>query len=213
MKQVLKVILLGLMLVSLSGCQSTSATNEKKNSTENLSNRNSSPQGNPQVMPEKKVLAGKKVLIAYFSYSGNTRSIAQQISENIEADLFEIKTVTSYPRDYDDCVTQAKEEQRNNTRPDLSTHVTNMDEYDTVFIGYPNWWGTMPMAMFTFLEEYNFQGKTIIPFCTHEGSRMGRSETDLSKLLSNAIVKKGLAIRGGSVNSAKGDISNWLKNL
>lgn len=213
MKQVLKVILLGLMLVSLSGCQSTSATNEKNNSTENLSNRNSSPQGNPQVMPEKKVLAGKKVLIAYFSYSGNTRSIAQQISENIEADLFEIKTVTSYPRDYDDCVTQAKEEQRNNTRPDLSTHVTNMDEYDTVFIGYPNWWGTMPMAMFTFLEEYNFQGKTIIPFCTHEGSRMGRSETDLSKLLSNAIVKKGLAIRGGSVNSAKGDISNWLKNL
>lgn len=213
MKQVLKVILLGLMLVSLSGCQSTSATNEKNNSTENLSNRNSSPQGNPQVMPEKKVLAGKKVLIAYFSYSGNTRSIAQQISENIEADLFEIKTVTSYPRDYDDCVTQSKEEQRNNTRPDLSTHVTNMDEYDTVFIGYPNWWGTMPMAMFTFLEEYNFQGKTIIPFCTHEGSRMGRSETDLSKLLSNAIVKKGLAIRGGSVNSAKGDISNWLKNL
>jgi flavodoxin len=88
-----------------------------------------------------------------------------------------------------------------------------MDSYDVIYIGYPNWWGTMPMAVFTFLEEYDFSGKTIVPFCTHERSGMGRSERDIKKLCPNAKVLSGLAIRGGNVERADKDITNWLKKL
>lgn len=203
MKQILTVILLGVMLFSLSGCQSSSAS-------ETSSTDESSIKPAP---PTTATSTGKKVLVAYFSYSGNTRNIAHQISATLQGDLFEIQTVNPYPKDYDDCVAQAKEELRSNARPQLTNKVTNMDDYDTIFIGYPNWWGTMPMAMFTFLEEYNFSGKTIIPFCTHEGSRMGRSETDLAKLVPNASLQKGLAIRGSNVSSASRDINSWLKAL
>jgi flavodoxin len=88
-----------------------------------------------------------------------------------------------------------------------------MDSYDVIYMGYPNWWGTMPMAVFTFLESYDFSGKTIIPYCTHEGSGMGRSERDIKKLCPNARVLPGLAIRGGTVDRADKDLSNWLKPL
>jgi flavodoxin len=88
-----------------------------------------------------------------------------------------------------------------------------MDSYEVIYIGYPNWWGTMPMAVFTFLESYDFSGKTIIPYCTHEGSGMGSSEGDIKKLCPNARVLPGLAIRGGSVDRADKDLSSWLKTL
>lgn len=210
MKQIITVVLLGLMLFSLSGCQSSSA---KNNSNEKSQNNNATPPANSPAASTNKDAVAKKVLVAYFSYSGNTRKVAQQINESVQGDLFEVRTVNAYPKDYDDCVAKAKEEQRSNARPEITDLVANIEQYDTIFIGYPNWWGTMPMAMFTFLEKHNFSGKTIIPFCTHEGSRMGRSESDLAKLLPDAKIQKGLAIRGGSVNSASGDINNWLKNL
>ena len=108
-----------------------------------------------------------KILIAYFSHSGNTKVVANSIKENIGGDIFEIKTSLSYPTSYNAVVDKAKKEQNANDRPELISHVENMDSYNVIFIGYPNWWGTIPMAEFTFLEEYNFSGKTIIPFCTH----------------------------------------------
>jgi flavodoxin len=107
----------------------------------------------------------------------------------------------------------AKQELRENARPELSGHVANMTDYSVIYLGYPNWWGTMPMAVFTFLEEHDFSGKTIIPFCTHEGSGMGRSESDIRKLCSDARVLKGLPIIGGSVQGAQNDIANWLRKL
>jgi len=166
----------------------------------------------------------KKILIAYYSRKGqnyvgnrivnlpvgNTEVAAKMAQELTGGDLFEIQTVKSYPVDYNETTEVATVEKRTNARPELSTHVNNMDQYDTIILGYPNWWGTFPMAVFTFLEEYDFTGKTILPFCTHEGSGLGGSERDIRKLCPNANVLPGLAIRGGSVKGAGNAVKSWL---
>lgn len=153
----------------------------------------------------------KKILIAYFSHSGNTRTIAKEIQNKLSCDLFEVVTVKPYPQNYNAVVDIAKQEQNAHSRPELAEKVENMTSYKVVFIGYPNWWGTMPMAMFHFLEQYDFTGKTILPFCTHEGSGIGHSESDIKKLCPKAEVRQGLAIRGSRVNSAQREISYWLR--
>jgi flavodoxin len=159
--------------------------------------------------------AGGKILVAYFSWNGNTRVIANQIHQSVGGDIFEIKTVNPYPKEYRPTTEVAKQEQEANARPALSTQVNGMDSYDVVFVGYPNWWGTLPMALFTFLEQYDFSGKAIIPFCTHEGSALGRSVIDIKKLCPQSTVLEGLAIRGGSVNSgsAQDTVNAWLRGL
>ncbi|MDF2524095.1 MAG: hypothetical protein K0R31_1736 [Clostridiales bacterium] len=172
-------------------------------------------------------MANSKSLIAYFSRKGNnyvggsivylpignTEVIAKKIQELTGSDLFQIKTVKSYPEDYTETTNVAQEEKRQNARPELTETVDDMDSYDVIYIGYPNWWGTMPMAVFTFLESYDFSGRTIIPFCTHEGSGMGSSERDIKKLCPNAKVLSGLAIRGGSVDSADKDVATWANRI
>jgi flavodoxin len=152
-----------------------------------------------------------KVLIAYFSHSGNTRVIAREIQKNLGGDLFEIATIDPYPQDYNTVVNVAKREQNANSRPKLTAKVENMASYDPVFVGYPNWWGSMPMAVFNFLEQYDFSGKTILPFCTHGGSQLGHSEKDIVKLCPKATVKNGLAIRSSQVNAAQSHVANWLR--
>lgn len=172
-------------------------------------------------------MKNSKSLIAYFSRKGNnyvsgniidlpignTKIIAQKIQVLTGSDLFEIDTVQSYPEDYTETTNVAQEEKRQNARPELTEIVNDMASYDVIYLGYPNWWGTMPMAVFTFLESYDFSGKTIIPFCTHEGSGMGSSERDIKKLCPQAKVLSGLAIRGGSVSKAGNDLTNWLEKL
>lgn len=138
-------------------------------------------------------------LVAYFSHSGNTRVIANQIHKSVCDDIFEIVTVDPYPSDYDDVVEQARKELREEYRPKLKTKVENMESYNVVFVGYPNWWGTIPMPVATFLSEYDFSGKTIVPFCTHEGSRLGRTVTEIKKLCPRSTILDGLAVRGRDV--------------
>lgn len=168
-----------------------------------------------------------KSLIAYYSRKGNnyvsgsvvnlpvgnTEVVTKMIQEMTESDIFHIDTVNSYPEDYTETTNVAKKEQDGDARPELSNHIKNIDSYDVIFLGYPNWYGTMPMALFTFLEEYDLSGKTIIPFCTHEGSGMGRSESDIKNLCPKSTVLKGLPIRGGSVHETGKDVSNWLQKL
>jgi flavodoxin len=172
-------------------------------------------------------MANSKSLIAYFSRKGNnyvggsilnlpignTEVVAKKIQALTGSDLFQIQTVKSYPEDYNEATIVAKEELSGNARPELTETVKNLDAYDVIYIGYPNWWGTMPMAVFTFLESYDFSGKTIVPYCTHEGSGMGRSERDIKKLCPNTNVLSGLAIIGGSVSRADKDVASWLKKL
>jgi flavodoxin len=166
-----------------------------------------------------------RILIAYYSRRGenyvgddivnlpvgNTEVAAGMIQKLTGGELFRIDTVKKYPTGYEETTEVAKQELRQNARPELASHVDNMGSYDVVILGYPNWWGTMPTAVHSFLEEYDLSGKTILPFCTHEGSGLGRSSGDIKKLCPGATVSKGLAIRGGSVHQAEGEISAWLK--
>jgi flavodoxin len=168
-----------------------------------------------------------KCLIAYFSRSGNnyvngsivdlpvgnTEVIAKTIQEMTGGELFHIEAVNAYPADYTETTDVAKEELRARARPKLTRKVETMTPYDTVFLGYPNWWGTMPMPVFTFLEEYNLSGKTIVPFCTHEGSGLGRSVSEIRKTCPQSTVLEGLAVRGGEVKNAQDEVSGWLREL
>ena len=155
----------------------------------------------------------KKILVAYFSHSGNTREIANQIHKSVGGDIFEIQSVKPYPHDYDAVVQQARQELDSGYRPGLKTKAENITSYDLVFVGYPVWWGTFPAPVKTYLSEYDFSGKTIIPFCTHEGSGMGRSAADILKLCPKSTVLEGVAIRGSAVKTEHRKISEWLKKI
>jgi len=168
-----------------------------------------------------------KSLVAYYSRPGNnyvggsivdlavgnTEVAAKMIQELTGNELFRIDTIKKYPLNYQETVDVTKEELRREARPELSGHVDNMVEFGMIYLGYPNWFGTIPMAVCTFLEEYDFSGKTIAPFCTHEGSGMGRSESDIKRLCPGARVLRGLSIVGGRVQKAEDNIAAWIKNL
>ena len=168
------------------------------------------------------------VLVVYFSHAGenysvgvieegNTAKMGKIIAEQMEADVFELVPVVEYPMDYDACLDVATEEQRTNARPEYVDEIENWAQYDTVFIGYPIWWGEIPNIVYTFMEAYDFTGKTVIPFNTHEGSGQARSQRDIEELLTDATVLKGLAVRGiRAQNDAEGtgeDVAAWLKDI
>ncbi|MDR3306172.1 MAG: hypothetical protein LBS61_00610 [Endomicrobium sp.] len=155
----------------------------------------------------------QKILVAYFSWGGNTKKIAEQIHEAFGGDLFEIKTVKAYPKDYEAVVELARKQKKDNARPALSKRVKDMDSYDIVFLWYPDWIGAMPMPVFTFLESYNFNWKTIIPFCTHGGSKFGSSISDIKKIRPKAYIKEGLAVRASNVGNAKDEVDVWLSKF
>jgi len=137
--------------------------------------------------------------------------IARKIQGLTGSDLFQIRTVKPYPEDYTETTRVAQDELSGNARPELTEMVADMDSYDLIYLGYPNSWGTIPMAVFTFLDSYDFSGKTIVPYCTHEGSSLRSSERDIKKLCPTAKVLSGLAIKGGTVGRADNDLANWLK--
>ena len=169
-------------------------------------------------------MSGRTCLIVYYSRKGqnyvggdivdlavgNTEVAARMVQAATGGDLLSLETVREYPADYRETTDVARRELRENARPDLKDQPESIDRYDVVFLGYPNWSGTAPMAVFTFLESYDFSGKTIVPFCTHEGSGMGRSESDIRRACPGAEVLGGLAIRGGNVQEAGQSIRRWL---
>ncbi|MGN0669727.1 MAG: flavodoxin [Oscillospiraceae bacterium] len=140
---------------------------------------------------------------------GNTQKAAEILREITGADIFRIEPVQPYSDSYNECIEQAKQDNQNNARPALKALPSSLDGYDTIYLGYPNYWGTMPMCVFTFLEHFDFGGKTIKPFCTHEGSGMGTSESDIKKLCRGAKVEKGLAIHGSRMNGARVQLERW----
>jgi flavodoxin len=162
-------------------------------------------------------LNNPKCLIAYFSRPGNnyvggsivnlpvgnTEVVAKMIRQMTGGELFHIESVNAYPADYTETTEVAKKELQTKARPKLTHRVEDIASYDLIFLGYPNWWGTMPMPVFTFLEEYNLSKKTIAPFCTHEGSGLGHSVADIRKACPHSTVLDGIAIRGGDVKYAQ----------
>lgn len=162
-----------------------------------------------------------KSIVIYFSRTGenyavgnisvgNTEVIANYIKEITGADTFKIEPKTEYPDSYHECIEVAQIELHQDARPEVKSYLDSIDEYDTIYIGYPIWWGTMPMCVYTFLEHYDFSGKTIKPFATHEGSGLASSVLDLKRILPNSNVKDGLAIQGSMVSSAKDKVCVWI---
>mgnify|MGYP001768474934 CR=1 FL=1 len=154
-----------------------------------------------------------KVLVAYFSWSGNTREIAKSIHRRVGGDLFEIVPSTPYPTDYSACLDQSANELKRQYRPPLKTHVANMKQYDVIFLGYPNWWATIPMPVAAFLEEYDFSGKTLVPFCSHGGGRLGQSVSAIAKLCPRATILEVLSIHYGGGPTLQSDITTWLRKI
>ena len=154
---------------------------------------------------------GGKTLIAFFSWGGNTRGIAEEIQSQTGADLFEIELVTPYSDDYDTVLDQAQHDQNIQARPEIKNRVENFDQYDTIILGYPNWWASIPMPIASFLEEYDFSGKTIIPFCSHGGGRFGQSLTAIAKLAPDAVMGEPLSVHYSGGGSLPDDIAAWLE--
>ena len=169
---------------------------------------------------------GEKVLVAYFSRTGenyavgnitkgNTHIVAEMIADVTGGKLFEIVPVKGYPNDYNACVDVAKQEKEQKARPAIKNDIA-VENYDVIFIGYPNWWGDMPMPVYTFIEKHHWQGKTVIPFCTHEGSGLSGTEKYIATVCKGATVKKGFAIKGSTAQNKQEQtrkaVVAWLKS-
>lgn len=153
-----------------------------------------------------RVKAGDKIM-------GNTQYVATIIKEATGSDIFEIRTVKSYPGSHQALIDAAKEEIDSNARPKLASHISNLNDYDVVFVGFPNWWYDMPMPLYSFFDEYDFTGKTIVPFCTHGGSRFSDAIASIRQLEKGATVLDGYAIARDNVADSKDGILNWLKKI
>ncbi len=168
-----------------------------------------------------------KILIAYYSRKGenyvngsiknlakgNTEIVAEFIQKAVGGDLFEIDTVKNYPVNYTECTNVAKIEIQQKARPELKKYLPSVEVYDKIFLGYPIWWSVPPMAVSTFLEHYDFSGKKIIPFATHEGSGLGGSISYLKKICPNAEILNGVAIHGANAKNSETEVSNWAKKF
>ena len=221
------------------GCGSSSAKNNqttKNDSAEKSSDINSSSNAVTEAVQNN--TDNENILIAYFSVPenvdtdgidansgasivvknkdvlGNMQYMAMTIQEAIGGELFRIETKEKYPLEHETLVNQAKEEQNEEVRPELATHIENVEQYDIIFLGYPNWWGDMPQPLYTFLEEYDFSGKTIIPFNSHGGSGFSNTIEEIKKLQPNATVRDdGLSISRNDVADSEQEITDWAKGL
>lgn len=243
-KKLLIAVLTTMLLLSLNACGSSSTENETDVSNLTLeyvdpaektdvSDSDSQTDGNGKVEDEE--VGNENILIAYFtaaensgvdaiasaSYSmidgqavGRIRAVADMIQDKVGGELFSIQTSVVYPADGAELIDYAAEEQANNARPELTTHIENLDQYDTIFIGYPNWWGDMPQILYSFFDEYDFSGKTIIPFNVHNGSRFSRTIQTIEELEPGAtVIEDGFTVSEQTVADAASDVAAWLEEL
>lgn len=153
-----------------------------------------------------------KMLIAYFSWSGNTQGIAEEIQRQTGADIFEIVPIPAYSDDYNTVLMEAQRDQHDKARPAITDPLPSLDEYDVILLGYPNWWASIPMPIATFLESYDFSGKTILPFCSHGGGRFGQSLTAIAKLAPSAVISPGLSVHYSGGSGLPREVQNWLES-
>lgn len=208
MKKFIMLVLSVLLLVSLAACSSnsddtTSLSKDESRTSSAITDNNNKTEIN----------SDKSVLIAYFSWSGNTKQLADMIQKEVGGDMFEIKPETPYTDNINELSGIALQEQRENARPELRNHIDDMSKYDIIFIGYPNWWSDMPMPVFTFLEEYDFSGKTIIPFSTYGESGFGKSIDSIKSTVTDSTVLDGLAVQENELDNAKSKVTEWLKDI
>ena len=227
-KKIIAMIITGILAVSVTACQSDGeqSSSQSQNSGQTESSANVE-------IPED-----ANILVAYFTYgenaklpdgvdasssasiqawdgdtTGNTGLAAHWISDAAGGDLFSIQTEEKYPGDYDDTVDQGQEEQSENARPKLSSHVDHMDQYDVVFLGYPNWWGDMPMAVYSFLDEYDLSGKTVIPFVASGGSGFSDTVSAIKEEEPDADVQEGLELSDSETADSEDEVKSWVESL
>ncbi len=152
----------------------------------------------------------KKTLIVFYSWGGNTRGIARKIQQKLGCDIFEIELVKPYSTDYNTVLEEAQRDQRNQARPAIKNKVSDFSKYDTIILGYPNWWASIPMPIATFLESYDFTGKTVIPFCSNGGGKLGQSVSAITKLVPDAKVQNPLSVYYSGGSSLDADLNKWL---
>ena len=215
MKKILLSLLMIICLLTITGCGS------------NKENKETEKKANEVLNNQTETKKDSKALIVYFSRTGenynvgnikvgNTAIMASYIKEYLNADSFEIVPVNKYPESYDECLKVATKEKNENARPAIESKIDDISKYNTIFIGYPIWWGEIPRIVYTFMEEYDLSGKTIIPFNTHEGSGdAGTYNTIKSKLTKSNVNTNGLALQGKTARTDKGkeEIINWLKKI
>jgi flavodoxin len=155
----------------------------------------------------------QKILIVYYSWSGNTRKIAEIIHKYVDGTIIEILPEKPYPKSYNDTVQQAKKEIREGYKPPIKNKIENIDEYNIIFVGTPNWWSTIAPPIATFLSQYDLSGKIIVPFCTHGGGGKGRIVEDITRLCNNAKILECFSIYGGESRDLENKVVEWLKKL
>lgn len=202
------ILIIALIIVVVTGISIYTLSKDDDNTTTaNQQSDNTSVENN-----ESDLEAGN-VLIVYFSQTGNTETVANIIHDNVGGDIVKLETTEAYPSDYDELVDYSQQEQQEDARPELSTVIENIEQYDTIFLGYPNWWGDMPMAIYTFLDTYDLSGKTIAPFITHGGSGLSGTPENIQEEELNATVTEGLAIDGDEASDSSEDVVEWLNSL
>lgn len=231
MKRLVPLLLTGLLLLTAAGCSAAeepapSSSAPESSSTASVSDGAETAEEPGGILiayfsvPEDvdtegvDAVAGASVVVREGEVLGNTEYMAGIIQQTVGGDLFRIETVEDYPLDHDALVDFAAEEQDAGARPELAGEVENLDQYDTIFLGYPNWWGDMPMALYTFLESYDLSGKTVIPFCPHGGSRFSRTVETIAELQPDASVSdEGLAISRNEVAGSAETVAAWAEEV
>ena len=214
MKRIFVLILAVTMMLTLAACgNSAPAESASEGDSETANSTNVQTEGDSHMLVAYFSLAGEQYGVGVIE-EGNTSIIAHMIAEQTGADLFEIEAVTPYPTSQSELLEVSQQEMSDNARPEIAGTVDNMEDYDTIFIGYPNWWGDMPMIVYNFLESYDLSGKTIVPFCTHGGSGLSNTESTIADI-TGGTMKDGFAIAGTTAqndrDTARNKVTQWLK--
>ena len=220
MKRILGMLLACTMVFTLAGCSNGSTTTSQSGETGSVVIETPSQieEGGTESTAQTNEIGetGSEeggVLVAYFSWSGNTETVADLIAQQTGGDLFEIVPATPYTDDYDTLLDVARQEQSEDARPALASTVENWDSYDVVFVGYPNWWSDAPMAVYTFLESHDFTGKTLIPFNTSSSGGFGRSLSGVTQSAPGAEILEGLALTESELDDASSRVSAWISGV
>ncbi|HIY55414.1 MAG TPA: NAD(P)H-dependent oxidoreductase [Candidatus Dorea merdavium] len=199
LKKMFSIMLVGTVVCSLAACSGGTGEEEQPETQETAENVD--------------IAAGEgTALIAYFSWSGNTEAVAQEIQAQTGADLFEIVPAEPYTDDYDELLDIAQEEQSSDARPAIAETV-DLSSYDTVYLGFPNWWGDMPMILYTFLDEYDLSGKTIAPFNTSGGSGFSGSLDTIAQMEPEAEITEGISLGSEEAEDCADEVAEWLANM
>lgn len=213
MKKLFAVLLSLSMLLALAACTAAGSKDASVSDNDQTPSTSAPDTAPSDTLSDASSAKPAKALVVYFSWSGNTERVAKSIQSQTGSDIFEIVPKTPYSTDYNTVVDAAKAEQRNNARPEIKDYIPNIADYDTVYVGFPNWWGDMPMILYTFFDTYDLSGKTVALFCTSGGSGLSNTVNEVKALEPNAAVTKGLHIGSGASADPDSAVKAWLDEL